>query len=95
MCPDIMQELAEKHVILTHNYYIQMLAETGVVGFIRVYDDGAILWKAGTTSWQGRGHVIAATAVIVPLGSSFPYNPQQIFLANGIIFLCGARSDWC
>ena len=84
MCPDIMQELAKEachpH---PHNYYIQMLAETGVVGLLfGCMMIGAILWKAGKTSWQGRSHVISATAVIVPLGFFFPLQSTADFFGQ-------------
>ena len=84
MCPDIMQEMANRACHThPHNYYIQMLAETGVSGLLLgCIMIGAILWKAGMISWQGRGHVISATAVIVPLGFFFPLQSTADFFGQ-------------
>jgi O-antigen ligase len=84
MCPQIMQEKAEAachpH---PHNYYIQMLAETGFIGFIfGCIMIGAILWKTGQTSLRGRSHVIVATAFIVPLGFFFPTQSTADFFGQ-------------
>jgi len=84
MCPEIMQEKAEgachPH---PHNYYIQMLAETGFIGLIfGCIMIGAILWKTGQTSLRGRSHVIAATAFIVPLGFFFPTQSTADFFGQ-------------
>ena len=95
LCPEIMQEKAETachpH---PHNYYIQMLAETGVIGFLfGCLMIGAILWKAGQTSLRGRSHVIAATAFIVPLGFFFPVQSTADFFGQwNNIFMWSAIS---
>jgi len=95
LCPEIMQEKAEAachpH---PHNYYIQMLAETGVIGFLfGCLMIGAILWKTGQTSLRGRSHVIAATAFIVPLGFFFPIQSTADFFGQwNNIFMWGALS---
>ena len=84
MCPNIMQEMAARFCHPhPHNYYIQMLAETGVVGFLfGCLMIGAILWKVGIASWRGRSHVIGATAVIVPLGFFFPLQSTADFFGQ-------------
>ena len=79
-----MQELAdgacEPH---PHNYHIQLLAETEIVGLLfGCIMIGAIIWKSGITSWQGCIHVISATAVIVPLAFFFPIQSTADFFGQ-------------
>ena len=84
LCPEIMQEKADgachPH---PHNYYIQMLAETGLAGIIfGCIMIASILWRLGMTSWYGRGHVITATAVIIPLAFFFPLQSTADFFGQ-------------
>lgn len=56
-----------------HNFYIQFLAETGLVGFIAgIIMIGSIIWATLKTGLQNRENVVAATAFVIPLGLFFP-----------------------
>jgi O-antigen ligase len=74
LCPDIMVGLddfrCDNH---PHNFYIQLLAETGIVGFFAgvtmICSFIFITIKAGL---QNRKNVVAVTAFIAPLGFFFP-----------------------
>ena len=56
-----------------HNYYIQMLAETGVFGLIfGVIFIGAMIWSCFAHGWRYRANVVTATAWVVPFGLFWP-----------------------
>jgi O-antigen ligase len=84
MCPNIMLERAETACHThPHNYYIQMLAETGFIGFIfGCIMIGAILWRTCHASFVGRANVIKATAFIVPLAFFFPIQSTADFFGQ-------------
>ena len=56
-----------------HNFYIQFLAETGLVGFFAgIIMIGSIIWATFKAGLQNRKNVVAATAFVIPLGLFFP-----------------------
>ena len=66
-----------------HNYYIQLLAETGIVGLVfGCVMLGAIIWSCAQTSIKGRADVVMATAVIIPLGLFFPLQSTADFFGQ-------------
>ena len=75
-----------------HNFYIQMLAETGVLGLIAglvmIFAMILSLFRAGRANNQ---NVVAATAYIVPLGLFFPLQSTADFFGQwNNIFLWSA-----
>ena len=93
LCADILVEgsafRCDNH---PHNFYIQMLAETGVVGFATgLFMISAMiitLFRAGRANNQ---NVAAATAYIVPLGLFFPLQSTADFFGQwNNIFLWSA-----
>ena len=75
-----------------HNFYIQMLAETGMLGFLTgvlmISTIVITLFRAGRSNNQ---NVVAATAYIVPLGLFFPLQTTADFFGQwNNIFLWSA-----
>jgi O-antigen ligase len=56
-----------------HNYYIQLLAETGLVGLVAgMIMISSIIWATMKAGLQNRKNVVVATAFVIPLGLFFP-----------------------
>jgi O-antigen ligase len=84
LCPSILGETPEfrcdNH---PHNYYIQFLTETGVIGLIT----GSvmiisIIWAAFAGWRQNRANVVAATAFVIPFGLFFPVQSTGDFFGQ-------------
>ena len=88
-----------------HNYYIQMLAETGVVGLVSgSVMLGSIIFFCFVTGRKNRDNVVAATAFIVPLGLFFPLQStadffgqwNNVFMWSAVALALAARNvDTC
>ncbi len=93
LCPDILPEdsvfRCDNH---PHNYYIQMLTETGILGFatglFMISSMVMSLFRAGRANNK---NVVASTAYIVPLGLFFPLQSTADFFGQwNNIFLWSA-----
>lgn len=84
MCPEIVGDLANLQCHPhPHNFYIQLLGETGIIGLIF----GTIfLWSIIVTcfkaSWRNRDNVVLATAWIVPFGLFWPIASSADFFGQ-------------
>ena len=81
LCPDLVGHLTEfrcdNH---PHNFYIQFLTETGIIGFFAgLLMIGSILFQTLVAGIRNRRNVVAATAFIIPLGLFFPIASMEIF----------------
>lgn len=66
-----------------HNYYIQMLAENGIIGLIfGVVMLASIIWVCFKGWLNHRDHVLSATAFVVPLGFFWPIASSADFFGQ-------------
>ena len=84
LCADILPvESAFRCDNHPHNYYIQMLAETGILGFITgVFMICTIIWRLFRAGRAYQQNIVAATAFIVPLGLFFPLQSTGDFFGQ-------------
>ncbi len=85
MCPDL---IIGQHPLLQchphpHNFYIQMLGETGIIGLIFGI---VMMWSMIATSFilgrKNKGNVFAATAFVIPLGLFWPIASSSDFFGQ-------------
>jgi len=84
LCPSILGETTEfrcdNH---PHNYYIQFLTETGIIGLITgIVMIISIIWAAFAGWRQNRANVVAATAFVIPFGLFFPIQSTGDFFGQ-------------
>jgi O-antigen ligase len=84
LCPSILGETpkfrCDNH---PHNYYIQLLTETGIIGLITgIVMIISLIWAAFTGWRQNRANVVAATAFVIPFGLFFPVQSTGDFFGQ-------------
>ena len=66
-----------------HNYYIQLLGETGLIGLtLGVVMMFAIIWTCFRANLENRKNVLTATCFVVPLGFFFPVQSTADFFGQ-------------
>jgi len=84
LCPEILSEgsifRCDNH---PHNFYIQMLTETGILGFAAgLFMISSIVTSLFRVGRANNKNVVAATAYIVPLGLFFPVQSTADFFGQ-------------
>ena len=74
MSPEILKDRPDRKIdVHPHNFYVQLLAETGVVGFVTgIIFILSILTKCILHSWRNRENIVCATSYIAPLAFFWP-----------------------
>lgn len=84
-----------------HNYYLQIAAETGLIGLVAgSVMIGSIIWFCFVSGIKNRDNVIAATAFVIPLGLFFPIQStadffgqwNNIFMWSAVALALSARN---
>ena len=66
-----------------HNYYVQMLLETGVIGFVLgIVFLWSIIWSCFRSSLKNRENVFVATAWVIPFGIFWPIATSADFFGQ-------------
>ena len=66
-----------------HNYYIQMMGEAGIAGFVTgVLFCGSIIWACARPAIRNRNNVVVATMWIVPFGFFWPIASSADFFGQ-------------
>ena len=66
-----------------HNFYIQLAAETGIIGLIfGTIFMWSIIWFCFRTSFKNRDNVVLATAWVIPFGLFWPITSSADFFGQ-------------
>ncbi|XDZ67072.1 O-antigen ligase family protein [Alphaproteobacteria bacterium LSUCC0684] len=77
---DVPYTLIQPH---PHNYYVQILAETGIIGLVLgTVFLWSIIWTCFRASFRNRANVFVATAWVIPFGLFWPIATSADFFGQ-------------